>query len=253
MANSSTCTRCNIGSEDALHALHDCSKAKSVWMRLVKPCHWPMFFGAEFNDWLLINLSRKMGIDGGSDPLFTILHRVRNCIADFGSMIGNVKRKPNRVNKIVKWIPPDIGWVKVNVDGASSKIGDHRASYGVVIRYDRGNYIVGFMRNLGADSPLQAELWGVYSGLLTAWHHGYQRIIIDMDSLVACEMIKNMFPQYSHVLHTYREANFAADAMTVAAFQSSNCLTFMEEPPLEVISAMEAYMSGLGVSRVAVV
>ncbi|KAF7838891.1 ribonuclease H [Senna tora] len=294
MTDSSTCTRCNRSSEDTLHALRDCPKVKSIWMRLVKPGHWPLFFSADLKNWLEVNMKRNFGStelewrttfaitcwslwrwrnehvfglnDGAhTDIFFTIIQRVRNCRSDFGSLLSNAKKKPDRVVKHIRWLPPEAGWVKVNVDGAcSSKGRDHgHAACGGVVRDENGNYMVGFLKNLGSCSPIQAELWGVHSGLSTAWLHGFRRVIIEVDSMVVCGMMQGLLSD-SHpcaalvrqihgflgkdwevrVQHTYREGNHVADAMARAAYQSGKDLSFVTNPPVDVAAAMISDMSG---------
>ena len=100
------CSRCESSCETSLHALRDCSKVKDMWMRLVKPCHWPAFFNVNFHEWICMNFKKNLGLlDLGwkevfatacwyfwrfrnefvfqgidrmtSDPIFEIFHRVK--------------------------------------------------------------------------------------------------------------------------------------------------------------------------------
>ncbi|KAF7820682.1 putative ribonuclease H protein At1g65750 family [Senna tora] len=292
--NSST-GECNSGTEDILHVLRDCSKARSIWLCLVKHCHWPIFFNMDLQQWFQLNLCRNLGSinfdwnisfaitcwsiwrwrnehifgNGGentTDPFFVIIHRIRSCSEDFSSSVVSVSRKPTRREEVIKWCPPNEEWVKVNIDGASSRDGERRAACGGIVRDQDGNFIVGFMRNLGSCTSIQAELWGVYSGLVTAQRYGFHRIIIETDSLVACEMVQGVLPHahlcallVGHICellnkewevklqHTYREGNSAADAMARAAYDSNNFLTFVNDPPRDVANflAFDLYGSGL--------
>ncbi|KAF7844017.1 non-LTR retroelement reverse transcriptase-like [Senna tora] len=57
-----------------------------------------------------------------------------------------------------------------------------RAACGGIVRDHDGNFIVGFMRNMGCAHPFK-QLWGVYSGLVTAWQYGLFQVVVEIDSL----------------------------------------------------------------------
>ncbi|KAF7844997.1 ribonuclease H [Senna tora] len=207
-----------------------------------------------------------------TDIFFTIIQRVHNCNSDFEAVLDSSQRRSNQVSRVIRWIPPDAGWVKVNVDGAVSRDGEESAACGGIIRDESGCYIAGFTRRLGSCSSIQAELWSVYLGLFTAWQYGFRRVAVEMDSLVACEMIKGTIPDTHpcaslvgriqvfcqrdwevQILHTYREGNKAADAMAREAFHGGNSLSFVDAPSPKVVAALEADGLGLGTVRVVVV
>ncbi|KAF7834649.1 non-LTR retroelement reverse transcriptase-like [Senna tora] len=255
MIDSSICTRCNSGSEDSLHVLRDCPRVKGIWMHLVKPCHWHFFFSADLHSWLKTNLQKNFGStdlewtatfaiacwsvwrwhnehvfgmnDGiHTDPFFTIVQRVHNCNSNFGAMLSNAKRKLERVNKSIKWLPVEV-------------------EYGILL---------------------------LLSGLCTAWIHGFRRVIIEVDSLVAYGMVQGSLSD-SHPCaslvwrihgllekdwdvcfqHIYREGNTVTDAMSRAAYQSGKDLSFVDNPPSGVAAALEADLRGFGSSRAVVV
>ncbi|KAK8479556.1 hypothetical protein V6N12_064054 [Hibiscus sabdariffa] len=63
---------------------------------------------------------------------------------------------------------PPWGWCKLNVDGSRDRL-TRVSSCGGVIRDSHGYWMMGFTKNLGMCSVLDAELWGIYEGLLCAW------------------------------------------------------------------------------------
>ncbi|KAL4334884.1 hypothetical protein GQ457_07G032640 [Hibiscus cannabinus] len=108
-------------------------------------------------------------------------------------------RIPERCNRFSKpwqpvvsnrWIasPPPCHWIKVNTDGARNT-GSGLTACGGVGRDSKGNWCFEFSRALGLCSVLEAELWGVYDGLATAWSLGYTRVIMEMDCRDAYEML----------------------------------------------------------------
>lgn len=86
-----------------------------------------------------------------------------------------------RVEKQIKWLRPDVGWVKLNTDGAS-RGNPGEATAGGVLRDENASWRRGFALNIGVCSAPLAELWGVYYGLLMAWESKAQRVSLEVDS-----------------------------------------------------------------------
>ncbi|KAL4271544.1 hypothetical protein GQ457_13G010060 [Hibiscus cannabinus] len=63
------------------------------------------------------------------------------------------------------WIAPPEHWIKINTDGARS-------------------------------ITSEAELWGVYEGLTTAWSLGYPWVIVEMDCRDAYDMLVHGNPRH---------------------------------------------------------
>ncbi|KAF7826966.1 putative ribonuclease H protein At1g65750 family [Senna tora] len=275
MTHYAECTRCGSSFEDVLHAIRDCTKVKSLWLRLVKPSKWPLFFSLDLDRWIQLNLSMKIGVldfdwtiifamtcwsvwrwrneeiigDGSSgeaDPFFTIIRRVRNVREAFDMVAGGQAKSAARVNRIVIWERPELGWLKINVDGASSRDNFEMAACGGVVRNECGDFVLG-------------ETFGV------------GKVVIEMDSLVACEMIKapivDTHPCSALIRgihsrcngvrevvfrHVYREANRAADAMPSYAYRMNRGLMFHSSPPAEVVSVLNDDMLGVRTTRACV-
>ncbi|KAK8580281.1 hypothetical protein V6N12_070562 [Hibiscus sabdariffa] len=126
-----------------------------------------------------------------------------------------------------------------------------------------GNWCFGFSRALGLCSSLDAELWGVYEGLATAWSLSFSRIIIETDCRDAYEMVAHGNPrqlgssllsglielqhrpweiQFSFVR---REGNVPADIMAQLAWRGYPEYRRYMEPPLEVSDALQLDMESL--------
>lgn len=58
------------------------------------------------------------------------------------------------------------GCIKINMD--SNSVDHGWASFGGLARHDQGRWLEGFCEEIGHDSPLKAELWGIRKGLKLA-------------------------------------------------------------------------------------
>ena len=91
----------------------------------------------------------------------------------------------------IKWSPPPLGWFKLNIDG-SSLSNPGLAGGGGVIRNHLGEWVGGFSRVIGFTTSVQAKLRALKSGLLLAIDLGILNLEIEMDSLVAVELINSI-------------------------------------------------------------
>ncbi|KAK8497511.1 hypothetical protein V6N12_010213 [Hibiscus sabdariffa] len=78
---------------------------------------------------------------------------------------------------------------KLNSDGAVNRISG-MASCGGVVRTNRGSWVIGFSKGIVVCSAIEAGLWGIYEGLLTAWLVGVLRLVLQVNSLDAIRVIQ---------------------------------------------------------------
>ncbi|KAF7814783.1 putative reverse transcriptase [Senna tora] len=188
--------------------------------------------------WLVLNMTSDMGVSGSDWANFFattcwFIWRQRNDVVFNNSAnvavdpIGGVCVKEQR---LIRWHPPDVGWLKFNVDGAvKESVGV--ASCGGVARDSTGAFVAGFIRKLSWCDIIGAELWAVLSALEAAWELGYKKLIIESDCLTVVNLIQHcvhdkhpcaaIISQIHHwiaydwdvlIVHCYRESNFVADA-----------------------------------------
>ncbi|KAF7829553.1 ribonuclease H [Senna tora] len=221
IAATDVCTRCNNAPEDLLHTLMDCPKAKSIWLKLVHPGKWHIFFSASSLDWLTLNLSSNLGSSRNDwDVVFAIscwyIWRMRNAEIFYGSRVGTAdpvmailkwasdsiramdknvmggyRCDPSVVDRFICWNKPEFGWVKFNVDGAR-KDSLNLTTCGGVARDSSGRFLFGFVRDLGDGTVLNAELWGILSALEVSWHKGFKKIVVESDCLVAVKLVNDL-------------------------------------------------------------
>ncbi|CAN1264569.1 Putative ribonuclease H protein At1g65750 [Linum perenne] len=83
------------------------------------------------------------------------------------------------------------------------------AAAGGLLRTNLGRCIGAFSTNLGRCSITRAELRGIIGGLNLAWDAGARRVMVQVDSRAAVNLIsKAGNPCHQHI---YREGNQAAD------------------------------------------
>lgn len=80
--------------------------------------------------------------------------------------------------------------MKLNTDGSSKHYTDQANTDGL-LRDNRGCWFTGFAANLGTCDSMTTEIQEVVVGLEMAWKEGYRRVILEMDSLVLVNLIKN--------------------------------------------------------------
>jgi ribonuclease HI len=168
---------------------------------------------------------------------------------------------------LVGWKCPQVGWVKLNSDGACRK--DGRSGCGGVIRGSDGEWLGGFAKYVGRCSVFVAELWGVYEGLKYVKNMGFTAVEVNVDSLAVVEALKrktksnvtggaliNRIRQIMNldwevdVQHAYRESNQCADALANEGCSLCEETQFFEECPPQMNHLVTADMLGISVPRI---
>lgn len=92
--------------------------------------------------------------------------------------------------KDIRWIFPQAGWFKLNVDGAS-KGNPGVPGRGGLIKDETGYWVAGFEHNMGLCTAFMAELWGVLKGLEMVRNRGIQNLVVESDSTAMITTIQN--------------------------------------------------------------
>uniref|UniRef100_A0A2N9HXU9 CCHC-type domain-containing protein n=1 Tax=Fagus sylvatica TaxID=28930 RepID=A0A2N9HXU9_FAGSY len=97
----------------------------------------------------------------------------------------------NMISTPIKWVVPPLGWFKLNTDGSS--LGNPGlAGGGGIIRNHEGDWVGGFSRAIGITTSVQAELRALKDGLNLAIDLRILNLEIEMDSLVAVELVNSI-------------------------------------------------------------
>ena len=163
----------------------------------------------------------------------------------------------------IRWMEPNEGWVKVNVDGSRNNDSGMIAAGGVLRNHGK-NWLQGFVTNKGVGSIIEAELWGLYEGLLMAWNSGYKKVLVESDCLEVVQLMhkvtKPNHPCFSiiqscknlmladwdcSVNHVYREGNKLADGLASMGHNMVMGIVFFDIPSFEIAPIFEADFKGL--------
>lgn len=156
---------------------------------------------------------------------------------DIFDMLHN--QRPTLFYCVVKWKPPDPGWIKCNTDGAC-RGNPGLSSYGFCIRNSAGDLIYAEADSLGISTNMDAEITAIWKALRYCQQHCFQQVILEADSLVLknilngiwkipWELIEKMenimsITQSIDIIieHIFREGNQLADCIANKAIQQMN-------------------------------
>ncbi|GLT44238.1 hypothetical protein SLA2020_181470 [Shorea laevis] len=163
----------------------------------------------------------------------------------------------------VSWIPPLLHFLKLNIDGSR----DHcsgRAAVGGLIRDHNGRWAHGFAVNVGITTSFLAKLWGCREGLKLASSLGVQQLILEVDSLLAVQLIQSkkvsvgstsvllpdillLIDSFSScwVQHTLREGNSTADYMATIGHNVALGSVLFPTPPTGISMILQSDCIGI--------
>jgi ribonuclease HI len=181
------------------------------------------------------------------NPAYHIRQRAKDYQLSVVAVSQNA-RQVNREARLIGWKPLVGDWIKLNTDGACKD--GNVAGCGGILRNNAGEWRGGFAKHLGKCSAYVAELWGVLEGLQYAWQLGYRKLEINVDSIVVVQVLKKggtcsamglaLVKKIKRLIqleweivisHSYREANFCADALaSMGCLLDGNTMYFEECP-----------------------
>ena len=216
-----TCPLCHSEAETIAHALLDCCNVHPIWQQLGVQRTNNAFFDQDLRNWLKSNAISKSTHNPKGIPwnvLFPItiwsIWKQRN-----QAMFNNKSLNPSLVKQItmqatelihcvyhpvnykrmsmkqVRWEVPERGTLKLNTDGATSKVlGVARG--GGLIRDNQGNWVVGFSRRIGVTNSFMAEVWALRDGLMLCNQMNLSDVIVEIDAKALVDAFKN--PSYAN-------------------------------------------------------
>ena len=193
--------------------------------------------------------------------------KITNKALEFNFCASSLSKPNRRVMKQIRWEKPQMGWYKLNTDGASES-GVYRTGCGGIIRDEQGQWITGFVRRIGVANNFIAELWGLRDGLQLCCCRNFNSIEVEIDAKAILDAFLN--PEYVNSIvspilddcrslitrfrricfkHCYQEANRCADKLArIGASQSLEFIVF-QSPPVDILSFLEEDANGLYLFR----
>ncbi|KAK1324928.1 hypothetical protein QJS10_CPA01g01653 [Acorus calamus] len=160
----------------------------------------------------------------------------------FSISISEITSSPT----LVRWVPPQLGWIKLNSDGSLS---EDRGGYGALLRTHEADFIYGIAGRIDLPSINLLELKASEEGLWLAIRLNFPSIRIETDSTTACAWVLGkgshswssirslrhihqglLLLQDWKITHIHREGNSPADIL--ASFQSARGVTII--PPSQL-------------------
>ena len=279
--------------ESIIHALRNCEKIRAVWNELDAVGFDKDFFSSNVEDWMAVNGKMDTAKNQNSPPwkiIFSfavwniwknrnhvvfkgrylnprLAKFITNHALEFFFCASLPKAVRTQVLELVKWDRPEIGWMKLNIDGLA--LGNPgSAGGGGVIRDWAGRWVAGFSRKIGIATSLLAELWAIRDSLMLCVDRNLAMVEVELDAKAVVDMLAN--PLYSNnaisplledcrfliskiphvkIKHCYREANRCAD--NLARMGANQILDFIlyDDPPGDLGVFVEADCNGASSAR----
>lgn len=164
------------------------------------------------------------------------------------------------------WEKPDIGFIKLNFDGAS-KFGSNNASIGGVYRNHEGAFLLGYAECIGKATSSVAELVAARRGLelalengwLSLWLEGDAKNVVDFvikkrlrlkskEDIKHAREIKDLVSQLDvlNASHIYRQGNKVADKFAKMGYnyKPNRPKIWRDVPPDEVSRSLQQDAEG---------
>ena len=213
LSSFSICSRFMENEESVLHYLQDCRKARHIW-NLIGRNHDPRFLDPDLVAWLrwLANKedsklfcamvlwiwwSHNAEVLG--DQCMHPFSVARDINANVMTLsVGLETSMHHAVTfRLIKWIWPPTGFVKLNVDGSSrGNLG--LVGFGSLLRGADGHWIVGFHGFIVVVGNLFPKLLAMCVSLRIDWEQGYTKVLWEPDSLEVIHLIKSQFAEFHH-------------------------------------------------------
>ncbi|KAM5553802.1 hypothetical protein ABKV19_025832 [Rosa sericea] len=203
---SQLCVLCGVSVESTLHICRDCPYTKQVLQShgvLRQVCYHPQAANLELLPWLnycvkslalkdcgelvyfLWSIWRERNSrvwDGKSSQACDVKLRAVSRIQEFWVLNSKSQNSTSRRRRVVKWIAPTVGLVKINVDG-SFYHATRKGGFGYVIRDSSGAMLAGGVGPLsGLISAEHAEVLACQRALLFAIEQGFMPAVLETDA-----------------------------------------------------------------------
>ncbi|KAE8716421.1 hypothetical protein F3Y22_tig00110118pilonHSYRG00048 [Hibiscus syriacus] len=153
---------------------------------------WSSLFAAAI--WQIWKQRNEHTFHGTPHSSGTTLHRSISWAKYYDNFAAGIARRQKPIIEDKGWTEPPSGWYCLNTDGAVTTV-NGAGKIGGVIRNHDGGWEIGFRKNIRSSTVLQAELWGIYEGLLLAKSIGCAKLNIQSDISQAIALVTEVNPR----------------------------------------------------------
>ena len=102
--------------------------------------------------------------------------------------MGKINKQRTIAVILVCWEKHHFNWFKLNIDGTSCG-NPGRVGGGGVLRDSAGEWVKGFVRNIGSTTSIIAEFWALRGGLQMAILLAVQNLEVELNTKVVLDLI----------------------------------------------------------------
>jgi ribonuclease HI len=184
-----------------------------------------------------------------------IAEKARAAVEEWASL--QMKTPTSNIRSTEHWLCPELGWVKVNVDGAF-RTADSSGGSGVVLRDHHGVFICGASHFFSHVADAEgAELLACRRGVLLARESQVQKLVLETDSTgVAAKLVKVDLDRSFHgplveeikfllrgfgdhaVRAVRRSANEAAHVLAKLGCETKACNVWFGDAPASIVNQL---------------
>ncbi|KAF5470900.1 hypothetical protein F2P56_011387 [Juglans regia] len=123
------------------------------------------------------------------DVVLTAMQAVENALITYKSHLQ--VHEPHGERKVCRWMPPDQGTLKLNVDGTVFA-NQRSAGMGVVLMDEKGGVILSPCKKENEiNDPIEIEMLAILRGLHICIPLGITQFVIESDSLLMVNEVQN--------------------------------------------------------------
>ncbi|GMP68316.1 hypothetical protein CsSME_00027964 [Camellia sinensis var. sinensis] len=170
---------------------------------------------------------------------------------------------PKPAYRLIQWILPPAGRLKMNIDGCRRAGGE--GSFGGLLRDKRGVWVCGFYGKMQMGTSLEVELWALYKGLTVILQQGINNVTIETNAAQVVKLMeepimsnypfKNLVEDAKvlfrgcecTIQHIWKQGNLCADALAKMGADQPEEMLVVNVSPAELGNFLPANM--IGVSR----
>ena len=189
-----TCPLCRNGTESISHLLRECLFAIEFWRKIGVPAFLISSFNSNWLDWLFpfavwgLWKHRNIVVFENTTLNLSLHKSCINLTIEYFFCVGKSVQPRQHGCILLKWNKPNVGWHKLNIDGASMG-NPGRAGGGGVIWDHRGSWVQGFARKICITTNVIAEFWALRDGLTMAAQLGITLLEIEMDAKIVVDLV----------------------------------------------------------------